>query len=129
MVTDKIGDLVIRLKNAGIARKESISVYSSKINDAVLNALVKAGYVQSISKRKNSRMVDVILSYKTDKTSKIAGVDRISKPSRRVYTKYSDIRAFKNGFGSTILSTPLGILTDKEAVKQKVGGELLFKIW
>ncbi len=129
MVTDKIGDLIIKLKNAGAVRKESISVYSSKINDAVLNVLVKAGYVQSVSKRKNSRMLDVILSYKSDKSSKITGVQRISKPSRRVYTKYSDIKSFKNGYGSTVLSTPLGLLVDKEAVKQKVGGELLFKIW
>lgn len=129
MVTDKIGDLIIKLKNAGAVRKESISVYSSKINDAVLNALVKAGYVQSVSKRKNSRMLDVILSYKSDKSPKIVGVQRISKPSRRVYTKYSDIKPFKNGYGSTVLSTPLGILVDKEAIKQKVGGELMFKIW
>lgn len=129
MVTDKIGDLIIKLKNAGAVRKESISVYSSKINDAVLNTLVKAGYVQSVSKRKNSRMLDVILSYKSDKSSKITGVQRISKPSRRVYTKYSDIKPFKNGYGSTMVSTPLGILVDKEAIKQKVGGELLFRIW
>lgn len=129
MVTDKIGDLIIKLKNAGNVRKESISVYSSKINDAVLNTLVRAGYIQSASKRKNSRMLDVILSYKSDKTSKIFDVKRISKPSRRVYTKYSDIKTFRNGFGSTILSTPLGVLTDKEAIKQKVGGELMFKIW
>src|SRR5574344_2707725 len=98
MVTDKIGDLIIKLKNAGFARKESISVYSSKINDAVLNALVKAGYVQSVSKRKNSRMLDITLSYKSDKSPKITGVQRISKPSRRVYTKYSDIKPFKNGY-------------------------------
>jgi len=129
MVTDKIGDLIIKLKNAGAARKEGISVYSSKNNDAVLNTLVKAGYIQSVSKRKNSRMLDVVLSYKSDKSPKITGVQRISKPSRRVYTKYSDIKPFKNGYGSTIFSTPLGILVDKEAIKQKVGGEVMFKIW
>ena len=129
MVTDKIGDLIIQLKNAGFAGKESIVVYGSKNKEAILDALVKAGYLKSASKKKNSRMVEITLAYKTDKTPRITGVQRVSKNSRRIYSAASDIRPFKNGFGSIIFSTSNGILTDKEAFKQKVGGEVLFKIW
>ncbi len=129
MVTDKIGDLIIRLKNAGFAGKENVVVCGSKNKNAILDTLARAGYLKSILKKKNSRMVEVTLAYRADKTPRITGVKRVSKPSRKIYTKVSDIKIFKNGFGSTILSTPAGILTDKEAIKQKVGGEVLFKIW
>ncbi len=129
MVTDKIGDLIIKLKNAGFAGKENVVVYGSKNKDAILETLSRAGYIKSILKKKNSRMVEIELAYKTDKTPRITGVQRVSRNSRRVYSSASDIRPFKNGFGSTIFSTSNGILTDKEAFKQKVGGEVLFKIW
>lgn len=129
MVTDKIGDLIIRLKNAGFAGKESIVLYGSKNKEAIIDTLVRAGYVKAVSKKKNSRMIEISLAYKTDKTPRITNVQRVSRNSRRVYTKFSDIRPFKNGFGSIIYSTSNGILTDKEAFKQKVGGEVLFKIW
>lgn len=129
MVTDKIGDLIIRLKNAGFAGKESIVLYGSKNREAIIDTLVRAGYVKAISKKKNSRMVEIAIAYKTDKSPRITNVQRVSRNSRRVYTKFSDIRPFKNGFGSIIYSTSNGILTDKEAFKQKVGGEVLFKIW
>jgi len=129
MVTDIIGDLIIRLKNANVMSKESVSVYSSKMKDAVADALFRAGFVKSISKSKNGKMIEITLAYKLDKTPKISDVKRISKPSRRIYQRSSDIKVFKGGFGTTILSTPNGILTDKEAKKQKVGGEVMFKLW
>ena len=127
MVTDIIGDLIIRIKNANLVGKEAISLYTSKTKEAIADALVRAGYIKSFSK--NGKMLDIVLSYKADKSSKIIGVKRISKPSKRVYIKSTDIKPFKSGFGATIISTPAGILSNKEAVKQKVGGEVLFKIW
>ncbi len=129
MVTDIIGDFIMRLKNANLVGKESVSVYGSKIKDAVADALVRAGFVKLVTKSKNGKMIEIALVYKFDKTPKIVGAQRISKPSRRVYQSSSDIKVFKGGFGSTIFSTPNGILIDKEAKKQKVGGEALFKIW
>ena len=129
MVTDIIGDFIIRLKNGNLAGKEVVSVYTSKNKVAVADALVRAGYIKSFSKNSTGRMLDVVLGYKSDKSPKITNVQRVSKPSRRVYQKSGDIRPFKSGFGATIISTPNGILTNKEAVKQKVGGEVLFKIW
>ena len=129
MVTDIIGDFIIRMKNGNLAGKEIVSVYTSKNKVAVADALVRAGYIKSFSKNSTGKMLEVVLSYKADKTPKISEVQRISKPSKRVYQKSGDIKPFKNGFGATIISTPRGILSNKEAVKQKVGGEVLFKIW
>ena len=129
MVTDIIGDFIIRIKNANLVGKEVVSVYTSKNKEAIAEALVKAGYIKSFSKNSTGRMLDVVLAYKANKTSKITGVQRVSKPSRRVYQKSGDIKSFKSGFGAVILSTPNGILSNKEAVKQKVGGEVLFKVW
>jgi small subunit ribosomal protein S8 len=127
MVTDIIGDFIIRIKNGNLASKESISTYTSKMKEAIADALTRAGFVKSFSK--NGKMIDVVLNYKSDKSPKIQGVQRVSKPSRRVYQKSTEIKPFKNGFGALIISTPNGVLSNKEAVKQKVGGEVLFKIW
>ena len=129
MVTDIIGDFIIRIKNGNLAGKEVISVYTSKNKVAVADALLRAGYIKSFSKNSTGKMLDIVLSYKADKSPKITGVQRISKPSRRVYQKSTEIKPFKNGFGATIISTPAGVLSNKEAVKQKVGGEIMFKIW
>ncbi len=129
MVTDIIGDFIIRLKNGNLAGKEVVSVYSSKNKEAIADALARAGYIKSFSKNSAGKMLEVILGYKSDKAPRISGVQRVSKPSKRVYQKSEEIKPFKNGFGTTIISTPKGILSNKEAVKQKVGGEILFKIW
>ncbi len=129
MVTDIIGDFIIRIKNANFAGKEVVSVYASKNKVAVADVLARTGYIKSFSKNSAGKMLDIVLNYKSDKTPKIRGVERVSKPSRRVYQKSGDIKPFKNGFGATVISTPSGVLSNKEAVKQKVGGEVLFKIW
>ena len=129
MVTDTIGDLIIRIKNANLVKKESVVLYTSKLKEAVAEALVRAGYIKSASKSKNGKMLEITLAYKTDGTPKVIDVQRISKPSRRVYSPASELKTFKNGFGAIILSTPAGILSNREAFKQKVGGEIMFKIW
>ena len=127
MVTDIIGDFIIRIKNGNLAGKEAVSVYTSKAKVAIADALVRGGFIKSYAK--NGKMLDLILVYKSDKSARVTGTQRVSKPSRKVYQKSSEIKPFKNGFGATIFSTPAGILSNKEAVKQKVGGEVLFKIW
>jgi len=129
MVTDIIGDLIIRLKNANLAKKESVVLYTSKLKENVANALVRAGYVKSVSKSKNGKMLEIELAYKTDGSSKITDVQRVSKHSKRVYQSSSELKKFKGGYGVIILSTPAGILSNKEAHSQKVGGEVMFKIW
>lgn len=131
MVGDTIGDLIIRLKNAGAIGKETVSVPYSKLREAVLTKLVDAGYISAITtkgKQVQEKTIEVTLSYK-DGEHRISGVKRVSKPGRRLYTKVADLHPVKFGKGHLILSTPAGILTNVEAKEKKVGGEQLFIIW
>ena len=137
MVTDPIGDLIIRIKNASEARKQAISLPYSTLKESVAHVLSRAGYVKTVSQKgkKAIKTLEIELAYiagapgETALTPVVNGVDRISKPSRRIYQTSKDIRPFKDGFGNSVLSTPKGILLDVDAKKQKVGGEVLFKIW
>ena len=131
MVSDSIGDFIIRIKNAGAVKKASISVPYSKLKFAIAQKLHDAGYVKSIAKhgKKVRKTVDVELLYDKNGDARVHGVKRVSKPGRRMYTNVTSITPVKYGTGSLILSTPKGILTDKEARREKVGGEALFKIW
>ncbi len=130
MLTDPISDLIIRLKNGSDAKKATVEVVYSKFAENVAHALKKAGYVTSIEKKgkKVIRELEIGLVY-IDGTPRIHGVERISKPSRRLYQKSNDIRMYKSGFGNVFLSTPKGVMADVDAKKNKVGGEVLFKIW
>ena len=128
MVTDPVSDLIIRLKNAGKVKKESVFLPYSKLKEAIATVLVAEGYLKSVSKKKTSPVLEVVLNYHNGE-SKIKEVERVSKPSRRIYKGFEDIHPNKGGFGKSIFSTPKGILTDRQAIKEKVGGELMFKIW
>jgi len=118
------------LKNASLAEKDSIIVPYSKMKNAVLECLKKEGYVAGVSKkvRKDFPILEVKLLY-VEKSPKIKEVERISKQSRRVYFKMKDIHSVRNGSGLLVLSTPKGIMSGKEARKEQVGGEALFRIW
>lgn len=128
---DPIADMMIRIKNAGISKKESVVFPHSKLKLAILEALMKEGFVKSFGKKgkKVVKFIEVVLAYDENGDSKITGVERVSKTSKRVYSKSKDIRKVRNGFGALILSTPKGIMTDKEAKMANIGGEALFKIW
>ncbi|MES2213505.1 MAG: 30S ribosomal protein S8 [Patescibacteria group bacterium] len=127
---DPIGDMIIRIKNASDSRKESVVFPHSKLKLAILDTLLKEGYVKSFGKKgkKVAKFIEVVLVY-VDGAPRITGVERVSKTSKRIYTKSQEIRSVKSGMGSLILSTPQGIMTDKAAKKANVGGEALFKIW
>ena len=118
------------MKNGSLAGKESVSFPYSKMKNAIGECLKKAGYVSEISKKvkKGQPILEVRLIYK-DKKPKIMEVERVSKQSRRVYFKMKDIHSVRNGSGLLVLSTPKGILSGKEARKEQVGGEALFRLW
>lgn len=118
------------LKNASRAEKTSIELPYSKLKNAIAECLKKEGYVGNVSKKvkKGLPVLEVELLYK-DKKPKINDVQRMSKQSKRVYLGMKDIHQVKSGFGTLILSTPKGILSGKEARKEQVGGEALFKVW
>lgn len=130
-MTDPIADFITRLKNASAIRKESASAPYSTFKHAIAEKLKEAGFLQAVEKRgkKVRKTLDVTLKYKMDGTPAISGVRRISKPGRRLYRSVKEIHPVKYGHGALVLSTPKGILTDKEARKSQVGGEVLFEIW
>lgn len=131
MVSDTIGDLIIRLKNAGMVKKEQVAVPYSKLRHAILTKLQEKGYVAAVAEEGEGtkRSLVVTLQYTADGGHNIQGVTRLSKPGRRLYKKAADIYPVKFGKGSLLLSTPAGILTGEEARSQHVGGEQLFIIW
>ena len=131
MVTDPIADFINQIKNAGAAKRDVVSVPFSKFKYAVAHKLKDAGYIKAVAKKgkKTRKSVEIEILYTPAGTPKINGVKRVSKPSRRVYERADSIRNVKYGKGALILSTPKGVLTDKEARKEQVGVEALFKIW
>ncbi len=127
MVTDPISDLLVRLYNASLVRKEEISLPFSSIKLAIAQVLAREGYVGPVESGKKAALT-IPLNYRDGKPA-IQGIKRISKPSRRMYMGVRDIRSVKQGYGLLILSTPQGIMTGKEAREKRVGGEALFEIW
>ena len=131
MVSDPVADLIVRLTNAGAIRKASISVPFSSLKLAIAEKLKEVGYIAGVEKKgkKVKKTLDVTLKYDDAGVSAIKGVKRISKPGRRLYKSVHEIIPVRYGHGALILTTPKGIKTDKEAKKEKVGGEALFQIW
>lgn len=122
--------MLIMIKNASLAGKETVAFPYSKMKLAIAECLKKEGYIGDVSKKvkKDQPVIEAVLLY-TDKKPRITEVERVSKQSRRVYMGMSDIHTVKGGSGLLVLSTPKGILSGKNARKEQVGGEALFKIW
>lgn len=131
MTTDPIGDLINQIKNAGAVKKATVSVPFSNFKLAIAEKLKTEGWVKAVEKKgkKVKKTLDITIKYNEDGKAFIQGVKRVSKPGRRIYRGFEDVIPVKYGFGALILSTPKGIKTDKEAKKEKVGGEALFQIW
>jgi small subunit ribosomal protein S8 len=131
MVSDPIGDLINRLKNAGAVNKETIEVPYSALKHAVATKLAASGYLRSAkahAKKGGTKSLVLELQYEHGR-SMIRGAKRISKPGRRLYASVHEIVPVKFGKGKLVLSTPKGILTGEEAKEAQVGGEQLFSIW
>lgn len=130
MVSDRVGDFIIRLKNAGAIGSRIVSVPHSNHVEAIANKLKELGFVERVEVvKKFPPIIEMTLAYDERGTHKINGVKRVSKPGRRLYTPARDAHSVKNGLGARIISTPKGVLTDAEARKLRVGGENLFEIW
>lgn len=131
MVNDPIGDFIVQLTNAGAVKKSSVSVPFSLFKAAVAEKLKEAGFVADVEKKgkKVKKTLEVSLKYHESGDPIISGVKRISKPGRRMYRGAKEVYPVRYGKGALILSTPKGLMTDKEARTAKVGGEALFEIW
>jgi small subunit ribosomal protein S8 len=129
MTHDPIADMLIRMKNSSEVNKATVTLPYSKLKAAILEVLKENGFIKSFSKKgKKNKSLEIELLFGNSKP-KIKGVKKISKFSRKIYKGVRDIHPVRQGYGLGIFSTPKGILSDKNARKEKVGGELLFEIW
>jgi small subunit ribosomal protein S8 len=129
-MTDPIADLLSRIKNAYMARHGELQVPFSKMKESICNVLVQEGYVSSVKVADVDSRKSLLIKLKYQKNeAAISNIKQISKPGVRIYSKYAHIPRVWGGLGISILSTPRGIMSDKEAKKQKLGGELICQIW
>ena len=132
MLSDPIADMLTRIRNANMARHSTVDIPSSKMKEAIASILAKEGYVKGYEVIKDGvkQTMRVTLKYGRNKNDKvIAGLKRISKPGLRVYANCEDLPKVLNGLGLAIVSTNKGIVTDREARKLGVGGEVLAFVW
>jgi len=129
---DTVSELIINIKNAAAVKKADLTVSHSNLREKILNVLKKEKYIEDykvLDGNAAKKRIRIVLAYNEKGKSVITDVKRISKPSKRIYYGYKDILPIKYGHGVMLLSSPQGIITDKTARKDKVGGEALFKIW
>ena len=127
---DPIADMIVQIKNASLSGKESVVFPYSKLKLAILDVLLKEGFIKSFGKKgkKVVKFIEVVLAY-DENGPKVSDISRISKTSKRVYQKAKELRPVKNSFGIAVISTSKGLMSDKMARVEKLGGEILFKIW
>ena len=130
-MTDPIADLLTRIRNGAHARKEQVDVPWSKLKVRVVEVLIAEGFLkeQSVIEQDGHKVLRVWLRYDAQNRSVIGGLKRISRPSLRVYVGAQEIPAIRRGLGVNILSTPAGLLTDREARKRNIGGEIVCSVW
>jgi len=131
MMTDPIADMLTRIKNALMARHKTVVVPGSKLKIEIARILKEEGYIEDyrVIEEKPQIKIEIVLKYDEKKRPVIAGIKRVSKPGRRIYRGYRELPKVLNGMGIAIISTSQGIMTDHEARKRRVGGEVICEIW
>ena len=131
MMTDPISDMLTRIRNAGLARHDRTEVPASRLKEAVAGILKLEGFIADVrpSEGPGPKKLTIVLKYGRDRQSAIDGVKRISRPGRRVYVRHDHIPRVLSGLGISILSTSRGLMSDREARRQKIGGELICEVW
>lgn len=130
-MSDPIADMLTRIRNAGKAKFPKVDIPGSKLKVELAKVLKNQGFITNYKFVEDGKqgMLRLYLKYSANGQNAIFGLERVSKPSRRVYTKSKDIKPVLNGLGIAIISTSKGIMTDKQARKENLGGEILCKIW
>jgi len=131
MMTDPIADMFTRIRNGSKAKFEKIEMPSSNSKVNIAKILKDSGYIKDYAVTEDNKqgILQIVLKYDADNTSVFTEITRISKPSRRVYVNKNEIPQIKNGLGTAIISTSKGILADKDAREQNVGGEVIGSFW
>ncbi len=130
-VTDAVADMLTRIRNASAAKHDTVVVPASNMKKAIAQILVDEGYIKSFTVEEDGKqgIITITLKYGQNKSPVITGIRRVSKPGLRIYTSCEDMPKVMKGLGVAILSTPKGVMTDKEARKANVGGEVLAFVW
>jgi small subunit ribosomal protein S8 len=132
MMTDPIADMLTRIRNASMARHERAEMPHSRLKEHVAGVLKAEGYLDDVRVSEGDepqKTLTVVLRYGRDRQAAIDGIRRVSTPGRRVYVRHDRIDRVCSGMGVSILSTSRGVMTDREARRQRVGGELLCEVW
>lgn len=133
MNSDPIADMLARLRNAALARHEVARIPASRVKKAVAELLKNEGFVAEVRQEewgpKKTPVIAVTLKYGRDRKCAFAGMRRVSRPGRRVYVGYGEIPRVLSGLGVSFLSTSQGVISDAEARRRKIGGELLCEVW
>ena len=129
-MTDPITDMLNQIRNAQAVEKTEVLIPLSKIKYEIARILSESGFVGEIKKsaKQNNKIIKIVLKYDNGEPA-ISGLKRISKPGQRIYEKVSEIKKVHGGYGISIVSTSKGLMTSKDARKQKLGGELLLEVW
>ena len=130
-ITDSIADLLTRIRNANSAKHETVDIPASNIKKAMCQILVDEGYLKSFTVMEDGKqgMIKAVLKYGEGKTPVITGLRRVSKPGLRIYSNVEDMPKVMKGLGIAIVSTSKGVMTNRQARKENVGGEVLAFIW
>ena len=130
-ISDTIADMLTRIRNASAAKHDSVDVPASNVKKAIAQILLDEGYITSFQVEEDGKqgVIHITLKYGRNKSQAISGIRRESKPGLRIYTNVEDMPKVMKGLGIAILSTSKGIMTDKQARKANVGGEVLAYVW
>lgn len=131
MMTDPIADMLTRIRNAALARHDRTEMPASRLKEAVAQILKSEGFIADVrpSEGDGPKKLTIVLKYGRDRASAIDGVRRVSRPGRRVYVRHDRIPRVYSGLGISILSTSHGLMSDRDARRLKLGGELLCEVW
>lgn len=129
-MTDPISDMIIRITNAQAVLRPTVSIPFSNFKYEIAKILEKEGLIEKVEEKgkKVKKIIDITLKYH-NKEPIISGLKRVSKPGQRIYIEAKEIKKIKGGYGLAIISTSKGLMTNKEARKQKLGGEIIFEVW
>ena len=130
-ITDSIADMLTRIRNASSAKHDSVKIPASNMKKAIAQILVDEGYIKGFKVEDDGKqgMIEIALKYGQNKTAAITGLRRVSKPGLRIYSGCEDMPKVMKGLGIAIVSTSKGVMTDKDARKANVGGEVLAFVW
>jgi len=130
MYTDPIADMLTRIRNASAARKSELVLPYSKFKENLAKLLEKEGFVSGVSEVAGKfKMLQITLKYDASGEAIISGIKRVSKPGQRIYLSVDKLPRTNSGYGITVVSTPKGLLTDRQARKDRVGGEIVCQVW